>query len=276
MESVVSKKIQNQKQKGQLAQQVLRLGFVNNFVAMGGYIRDAIMAKRQFEDLDLLYVPPIGTQEYEKSVRNIVEIFKIFKWKVFEKKNTNKMYGIFQLQTYLIENLEGEKLDVDFVYHPQHMSNIDFDVNGILLLKTGMTTRSPYLDFLAIQEHISKKEFEIMWDLLRNNMNNKLLIHLMHRLNKMQNKGWKCLNFDTHGLKLLSHIDKFWKNYTPGRKAKDKDDICRICLDKIKLNMPLSNLACHHQYHHLCMVIYFLGTARQESQMLCPTCKQQI
>lgn len=143
----------------------------------GGYIRDYIINKEEYKDIDILI-----TEKRSIFERKLKKYYKIEIVDDFE-----------DLVNYRLEGKnKNEILHLDVLYHDRFQDCADFDVN-LLILREGilqLRTNIENINISSIIDNIKKKQFTILYNFWADDCDSLLL----DRINKMKKRGWIPLN----------------------------------------------------------------------------------
>jgi predicted nucleotidyltransferase len=268
---------------------VIKGGFVRD----GGYQKSGGTWAKGTSDIDL----EIMMSHFPTFREDLLKVLKkmereLEKNDVFVQKKSQPFQTTYH-STYCFElyrwtlSYNGTEVDVDICYKPTY--HLDFDVNALKLTTEGLTKWYHGVDFIDVLKNIEKKQFNVMWT---QTWKAKQLGIILQRIHKMEQRGWKCLNFAEigkyfDGTKDFSFLGKDPFYFTMMTKFNIKKDNevqeCKICDKMVKKgDFVLISSWCGHEHlhHHRCMMAEWMSlhsaarrNTKAELRPLCDKCK---
>ena len=278
-----------------VAQAVMTLLLLGNLAIKGGFVRDGGYQKngdwsQSDSDIDLEIMAPVF--ESKKMIkRKLKEMEReLQKNDVLVSKKSEPFQPTYHA-TYCFElyrwtlSYNGTEVDVDICYMPTY--HLDFDVNALKLTPDGLTKWYNEIDFFDVLENIEKKQFKVMWTPF---WKAKQLGIILQRIHKMEQRGWKCLNFaeigkyfdGTEDFSFLGKDSLYFTMMTQFNIKKD-DEIheCVYCRKMVKKGdfVQISSWCEHeHLHHHRCVMAEWMNlhsaTHRYSKTAYRPLCQK--
>jgi hypothetical protein len=250
----------------------------------GGAVRDSLIYKGhynewEFGNTDIDIVFEFACIASTEAIMTLFEKFStaitLFGATTKITSSENNEYKFMYLQK-LVITFQNVKIDVDLIYGTK--TCLDFNVNALMMNHNGIMISSNKngLKYYDILSHIQNRTFKVMWSIDMN------LAIIVSRIQKMEARRWKCLNFEEIVAFADQRLRRFALKTSVMEKDLDKKQLhnCAMCQFKVKKYDIIPKLKCVHSetVHHRCLLSHFLNILSEDDvfEMKCLLCAEKI
>lgn len=226
----------------------------------GGYIRDFVIRKESFNDLDIWFP---NTDMLDKFILTL----KCFYTKV--QKRTNSVKYICHTTVLIINDWLNIDCVINYDLHLTAFRNLDFTCNLLYMNNKGINAFSPlmlnstpnHVLIMKAMSDIKDKTFSILPHTPNEIKRTIVLKKLIDRTINMLKNDWI----------IVKYHDKEKQQIFVEKEIKGFD--CCVCLDKDKTDYNIV-LQCDHKLHYDCFKNLLIKTTSDDIK--CPLCRELI